>query len=203
MSDPAFILFRDHSRVHPDDEVTASMVPFADAASVSMLLTRPLEIPEPVYFEANTDTIRQLDYPDTNESWPIMSERMRAIVLPQAPKHRLIRVSFIDDTVIEDEDRFDESGKPRPGVTIEGFAAVQFLEHVDAMDMERSQYTPDPDLPGEALQVKTLVFKDVPLPPIFRLSAYAMHLFVSADGRRALEEADIKGVEFWDLRKIY
>jgi len=179
------------------------MVAFAGAASVSLLLTRQLEIPEPVYFEANTDTIRQVDYPDNDKNWPIMSERMRAILLPQAPKHRLIGVSFIDDTVIEDEDRFDKTGKPRPGVTIDGFAAVQFLEHVDAMDMERSTYTPDPDFPGEASSVKKLVLEDVPLPRVFRLSAYAMHVFVSADGRRALEEAGIKGVQFWDLSKIY
>lgn len=203
MSDPAFILSWDRSLVAPEEGHTGVMVPFAGAAGVSLLLTRPFDIPEPVYFEGNADTIRQVDFPDNDKNWPIMSERMRAVLLPQAPKHRLIPIAFIDDTVLEDEDRFDERGKPRPGVAIDGFAAVQFLEHVDAMDMERSDYTPDPDFPGEALRVKKLVFKDVPLPPIFRLSAYATHVFVSAAGRRAIEEAGIKGVELWELKKIF
>jgi hypothetical protein len=201
-SDPAFILFPDTSWIDEYENPAPEMVPFAGQAGVSMLLTRPLDVPDPVYFEANVEIIRELDYPATNKSWPIMSERMRAILLPQAPEHRLFRVSFIDDTV-EPDVRFDDQGKPRSGVAVEGFAAVQFLAHIDAMDMERSDYTPDPWFPGESLTVKKLVLRDIPLPPVFRLSAYPMPLFVSAAGRRVLEEAGIKGVEFWNLARIY
>jgi hypothetical protein len=189
VSEVAFKLSWDRSFLHPDDEITASMVPFAGAASVSLLLTRALEIPEPVDFEANVETIRQVDYPDNDKRWPIMSERMRAILLPGAPRYRLIRVLFLDDT--------------GEGDAIDGFAAIQFLEHIDALDLERSEVTPDPDFLGEALSVKRYVLKDMPLPPIFRLSAYAMHLFVSHEARRALEAAGIKGVSFEGVSRLF
>lgn len=200
MTEPAAVLFWDTSHVG-DEGVTAEMVTFPGAASASILLTRPLAVPEPVYFEANIETVRQVDYPDNNKNWPIMSERMRALLLPDAPAHRVIPVSFIDDTVPSDE-RFD-GNVPRPGVTVDGFAAIQFLERTDAMDMERSEFTPDADFPGRASSVKRLVLKDMPLPSIFRLSAYPGRVLISCAARERLEKAGIKGVQYWDLAKIF
>jgi hypothetical protein len=130
-----------------------------------------------------------------------MSARMRGIVLRQAPGHRVIPVSMLDFHVPA-KDRMAH-GKPKPGVAIEGFAAVQLLERTDAMDMERSTFTPDEDLPGRAREVKKLVLRDRPLPSLFRLSAYPWPLFVSAETREQLEAAGIAGVAYIGLDQIW
>lgn len=179
-----------------DEGVTAEMVPFPGAdATAGLILNRPLDVPKPVYFEANVETVNQVDYPDNDQNWPIMSKRMRDILLiPATPKHRVIDVVFLDDTVPTKE-RFD--GKvPRPGVAVEGFGAIHFLEHIDAMDMEKSTFTPHPDFPGSAKRIQNLVFKDIELPPLFRLAPYSSPLFVSDEARRQLEAAKIRGIKF-------
>lgn len=201
MNDPAFILFWDTSAVG-DDGVTAQLMPFPGSAEVTgWKHARTLDLPEHIYFEANVRSLRRLDYPDNDVSWPIMSERMRAILLmPNAPEHRVIPVTMLDDTVPTSQ-RF-ESGEPRPGVAVDGFAAVQILERTDAMDMEASDFVPDTLLPGRALKVRRLVLRDIDLPPIFRLSAYPGPLLVSRSARERLEDAGISGCAFWPLAKI-
>lgn len=200
MSDPAYILFWDTSLVG-DEGVTAALVPFPGSINIAgWKLPNPIEVPERIYFEANVETVRQVDYVDNDSGWPIMSERMRAILLPRAPRHRVIPVIMLDDTVPPAK-RFKDN-VPRPGVAIEGFAAVQLLERTDAMDMERSSFTPHERFPGRASDVEKLVFKEVALPSLFRLSTYPSPLFVSADARAELERAGIRGVQYWSLDRI-
>jgi len=199
VSDPAYILFWDTSRVG-DEGVTANLVEFPGSDNaIGWIHTRRIEVPDPVYFEARVETIREVDYPDNDVRWPIMSERMRAILLGDAPEHRVMPVAFLDDMVPTAE-RF-ENRTPRPGVAIEGFAAIQILERTDAFDMERSEYTPDPDLPGRVVDLKRLVLKDTPLPPLFRLSAYPSLLLVSHRARLELDAAGIQGAEFHPLER--
>lgn len=200
MKDPAHLLFWDTSFVDPEG-VTAELVPFPGSANVAgWKLTRPIDVPDRIYFEANVETVRQVDYPDNNVNWPIMSRRMRGVLLPGAPRHRVISIIMLDDTV-PTADRFVED-RPRPGVAVEGFAAVQLLERTDAMDMERSVYTLDEDIPGCARDVQKLVLKDMPLPPLFRLAAYPSPLFVSSAAREHLERAAIKGITLLPLDAI-
>lgn len=200
MNDSAYILFWDTSLVG-DEGVTAQLVPFPGSQEIAgWQLTEPLEVPAHIYFEANVETVRQVDYPDNDVNWPIMSERMRAVLLADAPRHRVIPVRMLDDTVPTAE-RF-AGAAPRPGVAIEGFAAVQLLEYTDAMDMQRSEYTPDEDLAGQARSVQKLVLKNVPLPKLFRLATYPSPLFVSRAAREELERAGIKGTKYLPLDVI-
>lgn len=194
VSERAYILFWDTSRVG-DEEVTARLVPFPGSGRVvSWKLTTPVEVPERIYFEAEPGTCRAVDYPDNDVSWPIMSERMRSILLPDAPKHRTVPVTMLDFYVPTAERLI--RGEPAPGVAIEGFAAVQLLEATDAMDMERSIYETDEDLPGLVCRIARLVLKDVPLPSIFRLSVYPGALLVSAEARARLEAAGATGISY-------
>ena len=197
MSDPAFILFWDTSRVG-DEGVTANLVEFSGSDDViGWIHTRHIETPDPVYFEARVETIREVDYPDNDVNWPIMSARMRKLLLTDTVEHRLIPVSFLDDMVPTAE-RF-ENGKPRTGVAIEGFAAVQLLRPIDAFDMQHSEYTPHRKLPGRVQKVKRLVLKDIPLPPLFRLSAFPSRLLISHRARLDLEAAGIQGAAYHPL----
>src|ERR1700755_3493926 len=121
MTDPAFLLSWDTSLVG-DEEVTGELVSFPGSGNVvGWTRLDPLPVPERIYFEANVRTVKRVDYPDTDVDWPIMSQRMRDILLPHAPAHRVIPVVFLDDTV--DPDARFAGDVPRPGVAIEGFAA--------------------------------------------------------------------------------
>jgi hypothetical protein len=113
----------------------------------------------------------------------------------------LLPIIMLDDTVLQ-KDRFDGSGNPRDKVALEGFSAVHLLEHIDAFDWERSEYTRDEDIPSEVSRLARLVLKDVALPSLFRLSAAPMHLFVSAAARQALDRAGIKGVKYRSLNQV-
>jgi hypothetical protein len=200
MTEQASILFWDTSLVG-DEGVTAELVPFPGSGNIAGWKgLEPLPVPERIYFETNARTARRVDYPDNDCSWPIMSQRMRDVLLPHTAKHRVIPVTFLDDT-IDPAERFDGE-KPRPGAAIEGFAAVQILERTDAMDMTASSFTPDEDFPGMAHDVAKLVLRPVELPWLFRLASYPYPLFVSAEGRTALEKADIKGVKFFPLARL-
>ena len=193
LTDAAYILSCDASRVR-DEETTAELVPFAGWENIAgWKSTTPIALPDRIEFEANVKTLREVDYPDNSVSWPIMSERMRAILLPHAARHRVIPVVMLDDSIPPD----------RRNATIDGFAAVQLLELTAAMDMERSVYTPDEDFPGCARWIKKLVLEVVALPWLFRLAPYQGPLFVSHAARVALEAAKVTGVRFFDLAKIF
>jgi hypothetical protein len=78
------------------------------------------------------------------------------------------------------------------------FVAVQLLEELDIFDWENSVYKMDSIFPDEVDQIRKLVLK-VPekgLPPIFRLTVDPVVLYISPEGRAALEAANIKGVRF-------
>lgn len=201
MTDPAYPIFWDTSHVG-DEGVTASLVGFPGSDDIlGWKDNEPLPVPARIYFEANVETARRLDYLDNDARWPIMSARMRAIVLDAAPAHRVIPVTLLDDTVPTAQ-RLDAAGEPRPGVALEGFAAVQLLEHADVMDLARSKYSVDEDAPESITGIQTLVFKDVPLPSLFRLSAYTGPLLVSRTTREAMEQAGLTGIQYWPLRRI-
>lgn len=200
MTDRAYILFWDTSLVG-DEGVTAELIPFPGSDEIiGWKELTPSDVPQRIYFEANAATVRRVDYPDNNVNWPVMSERMRSLLLPNAPRYRLIPVTFLDDTVPTDK-RF-HGDQPRSDVAIEGFAAVQLLERTDAMDMERSRYTPHERIPGRVKQIKELVFKSIPLPSLFRLTSYPHSLLISAEARASLEKANIKGAEYLPLTQL-
>jgi hypothetical protein len=129
-----------------------------------------------------------------------MSARMREILLPRAPPHRLIPTAMIDFDVPFKKRLVN--GRPAPGVTVGDFSAVQLLEHTAAMDLERSVFEPDVDRPGRARRIKQLTLADGALPWLFRLSIYPLPLFVSAEGRAALDAARVQGVRYEPLTQI-
>src|SRR5690348_264557 len=118
-----FILGWDKSLVG-DEEWTAQLVQFPRSNEiVRWMSSREVPVPDPACFAANAETCRKVDYPDNDVNWPIMSARMRDILLPHSPPHRLIPTAMLDFEVPFKKRM--AKGKPAPGVTVGDFAAVQ------------------------------------------------------------------------------
>jgi hypothetical protein len=152
-------------------------------------------LPEHVEFETVGDIIHHTDYPYCKPRWPIMSKRMLDTLLSVREfPHQTIPITMIDCEVVHKPElgRNEKSGEE-----IHDFVAVQLLEHLDIFDWERSDYKPDPAMP----RVDRLVLR-VPeggLPPLFRVKKRETYLYVSPEGRAALESAAIQGVDFLNL----
>ncbi|MBX3161336.1 MAG: hypothetical protein KF773_35565 [Deltaproteobacteria bacterium] len=185
---------------HPDDEEGARLVKFPGWERVRFINARPLELPETIYFEANFETLKVIGFPLVNVVWPIMSRRMLDTLQSAGEfEHRAIPVVMLDDTLAE---KLDAGGKVRPGAANLDFVAVHLTSHIAAFDWERSEYTRSEIAPDKVWSVKRLVFKDIPLPPLFRLTELLGPLFVSAEGRAALEKAGIRGIKLIESERV-
>jgi hypothetical protein len=151
-----------------------------------------------VEFQGYESSLSDTDYPYNNVSWPIMSKRMLNTLLEVKNfPHRTWDVSLLGfpDNVSEEFLRQGLSG----GVRHENeFVAVQILEHLDIFDWENSVYRMHSIFPNEVDRIRKLVLKvpEAGLPPIFRLKVDPIVLYISPEGRAALEAANIKGVRF-------
>jgi hypothetical protein len=161
--------------------------------------TTPYELPNPVIFYFSPGTLTYSDYPINDVYWPVMSRRMYYVLnsLGDFP-HRVIPLAMIDITSKLDQ-RFLINGQPNPEVTnFDDFVAVQLLEEADYFDFERSEYEPDPDFSEWVLSIDKCVLNEPEkgFPPLFRLAAYSVELFISAEARTALKEAGIRGTAY-------
>jgi hypothetical protein len=161
--------------------------------------TIEFRLPEKIEFETWGDIIYQTDYPYCKPQWPIMSKRMLDTLLAVGEfPHQAIPVTMIDI-----QKYYDESvGKYiAPEKRIESFVAVQLLEQLDLFDWDRSVYTLEPHRADRIDRIKRMVIKELDggLPPLFRIETCCATLYVSPQGRAALEAAGIKGVGFSNL----
>jgi hypothetical protein len=193
----AFALDVDAMRLS-DNQTDAALVKFDGWELITRLMDdRPDKVPQRLYFAANLRTIRSLDYPANDQGWPIMSRRMReALTSAGEFPHRAVPVVMLDHAAGQ---KFDVAGNPRPGVALHGFSAMHLTRYVDAFDWQRSEYEPHRRIEGRVLTAHRLVLKDMPLPPLFRLSALPTMLLVSGAGRDALLAAGVKGLRFKSL----
>lgn len=198
----AYRLVHDPSHLKGNDN-DATLVPFEGQVSIcGWIGTEPHRVPEPILFEANFKVTRKSDYPCNDVNWPIMSPRMIDTLrkIGDFP-HRLVPVRFIDRSV-QGPARYLPDGSLRPEVVDDRFAVVQLTEHLDVVDWERSTFRRsrvDPE--GLIFFTKlVLVSPASGLPPLFRIPHNNGMLLVSAEARRALEAAGIRGVKFRPLR---
>jgi hypothetical protein len=188
-----------------DDEFDAQLVKFSGYENIVRLASpKRYSLPEKVFFEANFRKLESTDFPYNDVNWPIMSKRMLDVLLSVGSfPHRVIPVIMVNDT-ISSEDRYDASGIPKPGVEDYSFVAVQLLERLDVFDWDHSIYSPDDDFPNRAFNIKKLVLKSPGngFPPLFRISASPIGLFISSKASAALQEANIQGLELVELANI-
>jgi hypothetical protein len=200
MSSIAYDLFHDASHIK-STVYDATLVPFkGDEYVCGWIGTEKLQVPEPILFEANFKVTRLSDYPCNDVHWPIMSPRMIETLrgVRDFP-HRLVPVRLVDRKV-RGPKRYLPDGSLRSEVVDDRFAAVQLTEHIDVVDWERSTFRRRRSDPS-GVWFDKLVLLEAPggLPPLFRIASQSSLLLVSAEARRALEAAGIRGVQFEEL----
>jgi hypothetical protein len=197
----AYILMHDSRHLQGTNDDDATLVPFENQDHVyGWVGTECRQVPNPVVFEANFTVTRQIDYPCNDVNWPIMSSRMLALLrgLGDFP-HRLIPLRLVDSRATGSA-RYQLDGSLRPEVIDDRFAAVQLTEHIDVVDWARSTFKPGRINPKSGYFTKIVLREPAGgLPPLFRLASDASMLLVSAEARRALEEAGILGITFMSI----
>jgi hypothetical protein len=151
-----------------------------------------------VEFNGYESSLSDTDYPYNDVNWPIMSKRMLNTLLSVKEfPHQTWDVPFVGFPDNAPELMLREG--LRGGVRHDNeFVAVQLLAHEDIFDWENSTYKTYTAMPDRIMSIRKLVLK-VPeegLPPIFRLKVSPVQLYVSPEGRAALEAANIKGIRF-------
>jgi len=203
-SDLAFKLSWDSS-IPVDRDYFATLQEFpGHADTVSLMDTSPLELPEEILFDGIIDEMRDVDYPSNNRNWPLMSDAMVEVLLGVGEfQYRSVPVKIVDESIPE-KDRYDDNGQLLSEIMIPRFKGIQLLEHTDAFDRDRSEFSTYSFAPDQVRNIKKLVLK-IPedgFPSLFRLSAAPGDMFVSAEARVALEKAGMKGIAFWTLDKV-
>jgi hypothetical protein len=154
-----------------------------------------------VEFQGYESSLSDTDYPYNNVRWPIMSKRMLNTLLSVREfSHRTWDVPFVGFPDNAPEGLLREG--LRDGVRHDNeFVAVQLLEHQDIFDWENSVYRMrklHDEAPETIRDIRKLALHtpEEGLPPIFRLKVDPVLLYVSPEGRAALEAANIRGVRF-------
>lgn len=164
-------------------------------------MTEPIEFPDRIEFDAYIDHLPyEVDYLSTDVDWPIMSKRMLNTLLDVSHfPHRTYPV-----VMCTGEEVFDEELDKRVVRWTENhnYVAVQLTEHLDVFDHENSVFKyPYKDRKDIVNFIEKLVLKEPEggFPPLFKVAPIKLDLFVSSAARAALETANIRGVDFWDL----
>jgi hypothetical protein len=197
----------EHYKEGERDQWDAYLIKFPGSDKVRFWNPQPLNLPEPVEFDAQTDVLGSIDYLDDALSWPIMSRRMLNVLLSvKAFPHQVIPLVMHETPVLSEEVGREGGPYIRTGKVNHDYVAVQLLEHLDVFDWEQSIYKRHPRLSGELKGFpEKLVLKEPNdgFPPLFRVKPLETLLYVSAEGRAALEAAGIQGVRFIELRGSY
>jgi hypothetical protein len=155
----------------------------------------------PVQFQGLLRTIRQTDYPVTNPRLPLMSKRMVAVLESVGTfQHQIIATRITDGAIGRNlsnkDNHYDESGNLKSEYYTDDYVLLQLTEHLDAMNLERSEYDDyDADMNLVSL-VDKFVFKDIgrEFPPIFCLTCRPGILFISEAAKEALEAAGMRSL---------
>jgi hypothetical protein len=176
--------------------------------TASLMETTPSSLPDPVVFYTDPDFSLYTDYPTNNVYWPVMSRRMYYTLLTVGDfPHRVIPIATMDGSkfTFEPERRFLASGQPNSDIThFDDFVAVQLLEHSNYFNFEHSEYEASPKYPDLVRSVDKYVLNEpsTGFPPLFRLSASAATLFISAKAREVLQDAGIRGTAYYPLDRL-
>jgi hypothetical protein len=193
-----------HDAIHIVDtprEYDAYIVQWPDFLDYGLKFKNINDIEYPkhgVEFHGYESSLSDTDYPYNDVRWPIMSKRMlNALLGVKEFPHRTWDVPFVGFPDNAPAGLLEQglSGGVRHD---NEFVVVQLLEHQDIFDRENSVYKDSKILDGAVNSIRKLALyvPEVGLPPIFRLKVSPVQLYVSPEGRVALEAANIKGVRF-------
>jgi hypothetical protein len=193
-----------HDAVHIENtsrEYDAYIVEWPEYREYSIKFMDPDDFEYPnhgIEFHGYESSLSDTDYPYASVSWPIMSKRMLNTLLSVKEfPHRIWDVPFVGFPDNAPELMLREG--LRGGVRHDNeFVVVQLLEQLDIFDRENSVYKEGFVNPEtvRAIRKLSLNIPENGLPPIFRLKVSPVQMYVSPEGRAALEAANIKGVRF-------
>jgi hypothetical protein len=193
------------NHVNEDLGYDAELIHFDGCENISTRMCcypESIEFPNPVLFQGFLKTVRQTDYPITaGEELPLMSKRMVEILesVGSFPHNNLparIMEGSIGRHLSDKDSHHDEQGNLKPEYFIDDYVLLQLTEHLDAMDLDRSEYDDYDAEMNWVSFVDKFVFKDIgrEFPPIFRLVNLPTRLFISEAAKEALEAAGMKSL---------
>jgi hypothetical protein len=194
-----------------DEEYDLEIHEFERWSETSRLMkVTPYDLPDPVVFYTDFELLACTDFPVNNVNWPIMSRRMHYILKSVGDfSHRVIPLAIIHDRFTDltnPPQLFLDNGQPNPKLTnFNDYVAVQLLEESNFFDFKNSEYEPDSDFPEWVKSVEKYELNEPSggYPPLFRLAADAVSLFISEKARQALSEAGIRGTAYYTLDDGY
>jgi hypothetical protein len=200
-------LFNPLSSNHVNKDLGYDAAPIfeQDIEQFSDANTNPVEVDiptQPILFQGFLSTVCQTDYPVTiGETFPLLSKRMVKILESVGSfPHQIIPVRILDGAIgprLSDNDsHYDEEGNLKPEYFTDDYILLHLTSHLNAMDLDRSEYGRyNPGVNLVSL-VDKFVFKDIgrEFPPIFRLTHCPGRLFISEAAKEALETAGMKSL---------
>lgn len=192
------------NHVNEDLGYDAELIPFkgSDLFDYAMWETDEIsEYPVPIEFQGLLKTVRQTDYPVTRPSLPLMSKRMLEVLKSIGSfSHNVLPTRITDGTIgrrlTNEDNRYDEDGNLKPDYYTDNYVLLHLTSHLDAMDLERSEYDDYDTETNLVSSIDKFVFKDIghEFPPIFRLTHCPVVLFISEAAKEALEAAGMKSL---------
>jgi hypothetical protein len=170
-----------------DDDFLIRVVPYQDPGNLNWLgfLNRLHRHP--------------VDFLRGNPSWPIMSKRVLYVLQSVGSfSHKAIPMRIFDYSLEDKVGMYLGKEYFPPEVCNQDYVVVQLLDALDVIDTQLSEY----GKPGSILPapITRLVLREPAggFPPIFRLEKdFYYSLYVSPQAKHALEDADIRGLEFF------
>jgi hypothetical protein len=193
------------NHVNKDLGYDAEPIPGQDAEQFSDANTNPVEVDiptQPILFQGLLSAVYQTDYPVTiGETFPLLSKRIVEILESVGSfPHQVIPIRIIDGAIgqrLSDKDSHcNEDGNLKPEHYTDEYVLLHLTSHLDAMDLERSEYGRYNPKVNLVSLVDKFVFKDIgrEFPPIFRLTNCPGRLFISEAAKEALEAAEMKSL---------
>lgn len=180
-----------------DNENDAIHIPFKDDSLIgaNMLSIREFEVPEIIYFQANLGVISKIDYPITDLNIQIMSNKMiKTLLNIKKVNIREISIKMVDDMYFDP--LFIDNILSLNVAVINDFKAIQLMNFTKCFDYINSIYEEDFLLPVGHISKMVLKQPKDGFPPIFKIEESSSNIFVSQEGKDALERENLNGCLF-------
>jgi hypothetical protein len=193
------------NHINEDLGYDAQPLPEQGAEQFSNVYAEPSEVDipsQPLLFQGLLRAVHQTDYPVTlGETYPLMSRRMVEVLESVGSfPHQVIPVRILDGAIgrhLSDEDnRYNADGNLKPEYYTDDYVLLHLTKHLDAMDLDRSEYEDYDPVTNSIMFVDKFVFKDIghEYPPIFRLVQCPPAVFISEAAKQALEAAGMRSL---------